>query len=101
MPDDIILVLEPEHLLDFNLHRKSVRIPSRFSGDPVSFHRLVPADQVLQRATHDMMNTRFAVRRWRTLVERKDLLPVAQLYAAAKDIVSVPIGLNVLFKVSN
>ena len=66
---DVIFVLHPEHLFNFDFHRQSVRIPSRFTMHLIARHGLVAADGIFQRTSHDMMDTGAAVRSRRSFVK--------------------------------
>src|SRR5207249_4713108 len=88
--DDIVLVLEAEHLLDFDLDGKTVRVPSRLPMNLIPAHRLVAADEVLQRPAHDVMDTRPSICRGRALEEGETGLPVARGNALLENLPFLP-----------
>src|SRR5437868_6860760 len=71
--DNIGLMLESKFLFDRNLDRQAVRIPSRLARNPVTLHRLIPADNILQRPRKDMVDARNAVNGGRTFVKREHI----------------------------
>src|SRR5690606_35511480 len=70
---DLSLAADPEPLLRLDLHRQPVRVPPGDARDMTPAHRLVAADQILDRATDDVMNARPAVRRRRAFEEDERL----------------------------
>ena len=65
------ILSDAELLLDTQLYRQTVRIPARTTIYTVSVHRLVAADDILDRARYDVVYARHSVGRGRTLVECK------------------------------
>ena len=76
---DLELARDVEFLLDLDLDREAVRVPAGLSLDVEALHRLVAAEQVLERAGQDVMGGRFPVGGGRTLVEDKAGPALAQL----------------------
>ena len=60
-----------ESLLNFNFDRKTVRIPTTFSLDKKPFHGLPTANEILVGSSHDVVNARFTVGRWRAFKENE------------------------------
>ena len=60
-----------ESLLHFDFNRKAVCIPSTFSFDKETFHRLPSTDKVLVGSSNDVMNTWFSIRSWRSFKENE------------------------------
>ena len=58
---DVLLSVHSQLLLNLNLNRQSVGIPSGLSLNLESLHRLVPINGVLQSSRHNVVNTRLAV----------------------------------------
>ena len=87
---DLILAVESERLLHLKLHRQAVRVPSRFSKDALSLHRLVARQHVLDDARQHMTDVRLAVRRRRPIVEREILLACALVNRLLRDVVRFP-----------
>ena len=56
-----VLLGDAEFLLDAQLYGQSVGVPSRLAVYQIALLRLVAADDVLDRAGHDMVNARHAV----------------------------------------
>ena len=66
---DLLLAVEAELLLDFDLDRKTVGIPAGFPGDEIVLHGAVPRDHVLDDTGQDVTDVRFAVRGGRAVIE--------------------------------
>ena len=79
------LTRQLEPLLDLDLHRQSVGVPTALPLDQVSLHRLVAGKQVFHRPGQDMMDTGEAVGRRRSLVEDEGRRLSAQLDALLED----------------
>ena len=67
---DFAFMLESELFLDFDLHRQSVRVPTRFAMDLEAAHGPVAADEILDGPRENVMDAGFAVRGRRAFVER-------------------------------
>src|SRR5205814_7337961 len=76
---DVELARDVERLLDLELDREAVRVPAGLALDVEALHRLVAAEQVLERAGQDVMGGRLPVGGGRTLVEDKAGPALAQL----------------------
>ncbi len=66
-----LLAADAELLLDLDLDRQAVRVPSRLARHAKSLHRAVAAEEILDRAREDVMDARAAVRRRRALEEHE------------------------------
>src|SRR6185503_5287219 len=60
---DVRLARETQSLLDFDLDRQAVRVPTRLSLDAIALHRAVTAEQILDRSREHVMDARLAVGR--------------------------------------
>src|SRR2546425_151747 len=66
-------------LLDGDLHRKAVCVPASLSRDVESAHRLVAADDVLERARENVVHAGQTIRGRRTFVEDERRRALASL----------------------
>ena len=66
---DLLLAVEAEFLLDFDLNGQAVSVPAGLPGDEVVLHGAVPRDHVLDDTGQHVTDVRFAVRGGRTVVE--------------------------------
>src|SRR5690606_12342254 len=64
---------DPEHLLDLDLDREPVRIPTRAARHGIAAHRSIAEEEIFDDARKDMARMRHSVRRRRTLVENERL----------------------------
>ena len=69
---DLLFAGDAELLLDLQLHGKTVRVPSAAAQGPEAAHRLVPQDDVLERARENVVDAGAAVRGRRPLVEDEE-----------------------------
>ena len=90
LPPDVLL-RDAELLLDAQLHRESVRVPSGLAVHEVSLLGLVAAEDVLDRAGHDVVDARHAVCRRGTFVEDEGRVPFAGRDAFVECVVGVPL----------
>src|ERR671915_950943 len=95
---DLLLAADAERLLDFDLHRKTVRIPSRFPQHAASLHHLITAEEVLDRARNHVMDSRSAVRRRRAFAENAILATLARRESARQDILLAPARQHLVFE---
>src|SRR5262249_48298255 len=72
---DLLLAADAEVLLDFDLDRQTVRVPSRLARHPKPLHGPVPAEEIFNRPREDVVDARTSVRRRRAR-EEHDLRPV-------------------------
>ena len=89
-PLDLLLPVELELLLDLDLDRQAVGVPARDAGDLLALHRVVAADQVLDRAGEDVMDARTAVGRGRALVEHERLAAAVGLEGPPEQALGLP-----------
>src|SRR4029077_18551415 len=87
---DLVLVGEPELLLDLDLDGKPVAVPAALAGDVVTSHRLEARIEVFEDAGPYVMETGTAVRGRRALVEDPRLGPLAQPLGLFDDLASPP-----------
>jgi len=64
---DLRLVGETEFLFDLDFHRQPMRIPAAAAVNVKTVHRLIARKHILENAREDVVNTRLAVSRGRTL----------------------------------
>jgi hypothetical protein len=60
---DLLLAADAKLLLDFDLDRKTVRVPPSFAQHASSLHRAVTTKQILHRASKHVVNARTPIRR--------------------------------------
>ena len=66
---DLLLAVEAELLLDFDLNGQAVGVPAGLAGNEVVLHGAVPRDHVLDDTGQDVTDVRFAVRGGRAVIE--------------------------------
>ena len=86
-----ILLRDAELLLDAQLHGKSVGVPAGLAVHEVPLLRLVAAEDVLDRAGHDVVDTRHAVGRGGTLVEYEGRMAFTRRDAFVECVAGVPL----------
>ena len=86
------LLRDAELLLYAQLHRQTVRIPTRLAVHLEALLRLVAAEDILDRASHDVVNTRHTVGRGGTLKEDKRGVSLAGRETLFEGVVLVPTG---------
>ena len=87
---DCLLALDPDDLLDLNLDRKAVRIPSGFTRNILTLHGMVTRDHVLDDARQNVSDVRLAVRCRRSVKEHVRGISLSLFDALLKDIVVLP-----------
>ena len=85
-----VLFRDAEFLLDRQLNRQTVRIPTRFALHALPFHRMKTTKQILNRPRHHMVNTGLPVGRRRPLVKDVGIVFRAFVDAAFKDFIFFP-----------
>ncbi len=88
LPD--VLLGDAEFLLDAQLDGQSVGVPSRLAVHEIALLRLVAADDVLDRAGHDVMDARHAVGRGGTFVKYECGVSLAGVDAFVECVAGVP-----------
>ena len=73
-----------------------MRIPPCFAAHVKAFHGFVAAENVLDGAGHDVMNSRDAIGRRRPFVENKRGMAFGKLQAFYKGVVFLPVGLDLI-----
>ena len=66
---DLILSLDADLLLHFQLYRKAVGVPSGFSRDLLALHGMITRDHVLDDSGLNMADVGLSIRSGRTVVE--------------------------------
>ena len=81
---------QPQRFFHLNLHREAMRIPSTFPVHTKPFHRMIAAEDILDRTGHHMMDAGASVGRRRAFVEGVRGGVFVLCYAFLKDIMRVP-----------
>ncbi len=68
---DLLFARNPQLFFRLQLNGEPVRVPAGLPGHPVSGHRPVAGDQILDRSSKDVMHSRSAVRRGGTFEENE------------------------------
>ncbi len=97
---DVLLAADAERLLDFDLHRQTVRVPSRLPRDVEPAHRAMPAEEILQRAREHVVDARPSVGRRRALEEHELRRIFAGRERPAKEILARPPREHFLFQLA-
>ena len=87
---NIFLVLETELLLDFDLDRKAVCVPSCLSRNALTLHGVVSRDRVLDDTRQDMTDVRLAICRRRAVIEHVERVSFIFLDALLEDFIVIP-----------
>ena len=87
---DLLLTVETEHLLDFQLYRQSMRIPAGLSRNHLSLHRLVARNHILDNTGQHMTDVWLSVCCRRSVIESICLTFFAVLHALFKNILFFP-----------
>ena len=86
-----ILLRDAELLLHAQLDGQAVGVPSRLAVHQIALLRLVAADDVLDRACHDVMDARQSVGRGRPLVKDECRMPLARRNALVEGVFRIPL----------
>ena len=87
---DLVPPFQPEFFLHLDLDGEAVCIPPGLAVDAEPLHRLVAAEEVLDRPRHHVVDARLAVGRRRALVEHEVRGALAELQALSEHVVRVP-----------
>ncbi len=94
---DLFLAVQAQHLLHFQLHRKSVGVPAGFPGNHVSFHGPVSGDHIFDDSGEHMADMGLAVSRRGTVVKHVGGMAFPALDALLKDVFFLPELLDLFF----
>ena len=87
---NLILSVQAESLLNFQLYRQAVGIPARFSGNHITFHCTVSGDHILDNTGQDMTNVGFSVCSRRAVVENIFRTSLTLFDTLLEDVVLLP-----------
>ena len=87
---DLILSVQSQKFLYFQLYRQTVGIPAGFTVYLKSLHGLIAADRILQRSGHYVMDARLSVGRWRSLVKDEFRLSFSCCNALVQQVLFFP-----------
>ena len=93
----LLLAVDAEHLLHFQLNGQPVSVPTGFPADIVPLHGLVTRDYILHDTGEDVADMRLAVGGGRTVVKIEALASLILFNALFKDLVFLPERQNFLF----
>ena len=94
---DLLLAVQTKRLFHFQLHRKSVGVPARFSGNHIALHGAVSGDHVLDGTGLHMADMGLAVCGRRSVIEGIGRAALPDFQALLKDFVLFPEFLDFLF----
>ena len=87
---NLILSVQAESLLNFQLYRQAVGIPARFSGNHITFHCTVSGDHILDNTGQDMTDVGFSVCSRRAVVENIFRTSLTLFDTLLEDVVLIP-----------
>ena len=87
---DLILAVQTQGPLHFQLHRQSVSIPAGLPWHLIALHGAVAGDHILDDTGQHMPDVGLAVGRRRAVVEHIDLIALTLLHTLLKDVVFLP-----------
>ena len=96
---DLVFSVQSEKLLNFELYRKSVCIPSGLSWNFVSFHCTVSWNHILDNTCQNVSDVRFSVGCRRAIVEHIDLVAFTVTHTFSEDVIVFPEFLCLFFSV--
>ena len=94
---DLLLAVQTKRLFHLQLHRKSVGVPARFSGNHIALHGAVSGDHVLDCAGLHMADMGLAVCGRRSVIKGIGRTAFSDLQALLKNLVLFPEFLDFLF----
>ncbi len=94
---DLLLVGKTQLLLDFYFHRQPVGVPPAAAFDVETAHGLVAREHIFKCTRQHMMDARFSVRGWRSLVKNIRGAALALDYRLLKNIMAFPEPQHSLF----
>ena len=86
-----VLLGDAEHLLDTELHREAVGVPSCFADHTEAALRLISAERILDGTRHHVVNTGFAVGRWRAVKENEIGMSLPLFQTVAESVFLLPL----------
>ena len=96
---DLVFSVQSEKLLNFELYRKSVCVPSGLSWNFVSFHCTVSWNHILDNTCQNVSDVRFSVGCRRAIVEHIDLVAFTVTHTFSEDVIVFPEFLCLFFSV--
>ena len=93
---DLLLAVQAQHLLHFQLHRKSVGVPAGFSRNHIALHGAVARNHVLDDTGQHMADVGLSVGRGRAVVEGVGLALFSAVNTLLKNVIVGPEFLDVL-----
>jgi hypothetical protein len=96
--EDVLAVLQPQLFFDLDLDGEAVGVPAGFALHAVALHRLVPAEQVLDRPRHDVVDAGASVGSGRAFVKGKRRRPFALGEALFEKVFLFPALQDTLFE---
>ena len=94
---NLLLAVQSQHLLYFQLNRKTVGIPSSLSRNHVALHRAVSRNHILDNTGQHMSDVRLAVCGRRSVIECIGRSLLTAVDTLLKNLLIFPELLNVLF----
>src|ERR1019366_5756349 len=72
-------------------------LPTRLANYLVALHGLISGEKVLKDTRFDVMGSRGAVCRWRTLIKSPSRRAISSRHALIKDLIAFPEGQDLMF----
>ena len=86
-----VLLGDTEGFLDTELYRQTMSIPAGLAVDTEALHRLVPTEDILDRACHDVVNTWHPISGGRAFVEDERGCSFTQGKATGEEVFLLPL----------
>ena len=81
----IFFAVEAQTFFNFNFNRQSMSVPASLSKDIVPLHSLKSWDNIFHGSCQNMANVRFAICRWRAVMQNKNLVRIFVLLKSLFD----------------
>ena len=94
---NLLLAVQSQLLLNFQLHRQAMSVPSGLSRHHISLHGPVSGNHVLDYTRLHMADMRLAVGSWRSVIKYIGLTALPHLDALFKDVLCFPELLHFFF----
>jgi len=94
---DLILSVQSEHLLNFQLYRKTMRIPSCLSRNHITFHCAVSRNHILDNTGQNVSDMRLAIGCRRSVIENIIRASFFFIHTLLEDIFVIPEFFNFFF----